>query len=257
MRFGDGERQRVSRNTWIVTIVILAVWEAVCRLQWVPGVLLPAPSAIATVAGESWKEFALGMRVTLMEMAAAAAIACVTGIALGTLLGRSALASAAASPLLTAAFAVPLITWYPLFMTWFGLGSASKIAYGAVSGIFPIALGTINGLRGVDSAALLFGRSVGCDRFTLFTRIVLPLALPSIVTGMRIGLALTVIGVIATEMLSSLDGVGFLISYNRSMFNTAHVYLGILLALLCAWGVNCGLTTIERRFSAWRTDAQG
>ena len=75
--------------------------------------------------------------------------------------------------------------------------------------------------------------------------------------GMRIGLALTVIGVIATEMLSSLDGVGFLISYNRSMFNTAHVYLGILLALLCAWGVNRGLTAIERRFSAWRTDAQG
>ena len=65
----------MNRNTWIVTIVILAVWEAVCRLQWVPGVILPAPSAIAAAAGESWKEFALGMRVTLMEMAAAAAIA--------------------------------------------------------------------------------------------------------------------------------------------------------------------------------------
>ena len=58
-------------------------------------------------------------------------------------------------------------------------------------------------------------------------------------------------------MLSSLDGVGFLISYNRSMFNTAHVYLGILLALLCAWCANRGLTMIERRFSAWRMDTHG
>ena len=58
-------------------------------------------------------------------------------------------------------------------------------------------------------------------------------------------------------MLSSPNGPGFLISYNRSMFNTARVYLGILLALLCTWGVNRGLTTIERRFSAWRMDAQG
>ena len=58
-------------------------------------------------------------------------------------------------------------------------------------------------------------------------------------------------------MLSSLDGFGFLISYNRAMFNTAHVYLGILLALLCTWGVNRGLTTIERRFYVWRMDTQG
>ena len=93
----------MNRNTWIVVIVILAAWEAICRLQWVPGVILPAPSAIAAAAGDSWKEFAIGMKVTLMEMAAAALIACAIGISLGTLLGRSALASAAASPLLTAA----------------------------------------------------------------------------------------------------------------------------------------------------------
>jgi NitT/TauT family transport system permease protein len=235
-----------------VAIAVLLLWEAACRSGWIPRVILPAPSMILLAAIESWRDFLEGAQITLVEMLIATLLASSIGIGLGCLLGATQLGSAASGPILGALFAVPLITWYPLFMTWFGLGSASKIAYGIVSGVFPIAIGTLNGIRGVDAQKILFGRVIGCTPLVLLTRIIFPLALPAIVTGLRIGIALTVIGIIVAEMLSSLGGIGYLISYNRTMFNTGHVYFGILLAMLCAYGVNRGLTHIEQRFSAWR-----
>ena len=236
----------------LAVLAILAAWETICRAGLVPQVILPAPSAILLAAWTDGPDFLQALQVTAAEMLVAALLAGAGGVAIGCLLGAGRVSAAAFGPILAALFAVPLVTWYPLFMTWFGLGSASKIAYGAVSGFFPIAIGTLNGVRGVDHQRLLFGRAAGCSSWQLATRIVLPSALPAIVSGLRIGIALTVIGVILAEMLSSLDGLGFLISYNRTMFNTGQVYLGILLALLCAVVANRALTLLERRFTRWQ-----
>jgi NitT/TauT family transport system permease protein len=121
-----------------------------------------------------------------------------------------------------------------------------------VSGFFPIAINTMNGVRGLDPGYLLFGQAIGCSRRQAVFRILLPMALPSIVSGLRIGTALVVIGVIVAEMLASLGGIGYLISYYRSIYATDHVYLGILFALGCALVTNWGLSLIERRFTYWR-----
>jgi NitT/TauT family transport system permease protein/taurine transport system permease protein len=137
-------------------------------------------------------------------------------------------------------------------MVWFGIGSASKIAYAVVSGFFPIAINTMNGIRGLDRQLFVFGRAIGCSHRQLILRILLPMALPSIIAGLRIGTALAVIGVIVAEMLASLGGIGFLITYYRTLYATGHVYLGILLAVLCALAVNWGLSVVERRFTRWR-----
>jgi NitT/TauT family transport system permease protein/taurine transport system permease protein len=240
------------KRSLLIWATALLLWEALSRLGILSPVILPAPSMILGAAKSSAGEFVEGIQITLYEVLIATAIAVTLGTSLGALLGATGLGAKASAPILAALFAVPLITWYPLFMTWFGLGSASKIAYGVVSGIFPIAIGTIDGVSGVDRQRIVFGRSVGCSRGQLFTRIILPLALPSIITGMRIGIALCVIGVIVAEMLSSLGGVGYLISYHRTMFNTGHVYFSILIAIIFAYGVNRLLTFVERRFSAWR-----
>jgi NitT/TauT family transport system permease protein len=236
----------------LAVIVVLAAWEAICRAGLVPQVILPAPSAIAGAAISSWRDYLQAFQVTAIEIITAILLAWLSGIVVGGLLGARRLSFAAFGPVLAGLFAVPLITWYPLFMTWFGLGSASKIAYGAVSGFFPVAIGTLNGVRNVDPTRILFGRAAGCGRLQLATRIILPSAIPSIVAGLRIGTALAVIGVIVSEMLASLDGLGYLISYNRTMFATGHVYLGIILALLCAVAANRGLSTVERRFMRWQ-----
>ncbi len=140
-----------------------------------------------------------------------------------------------------------------ILVAWtLGIGPMSKVVFGVLSGFFPIALNTIDGVRAIERRYLAFARSIGATRLQTYTRIIFPLALPSMVSGLRVGTGLVVIGVIVTEMLASLGGVGFLISYHRTLFNTGHVYFGIVLALMMAVAVNVGLTWLDRRVGLWR-----
>lgn len=243
---------RLTLVRLIVIIVILLVWESVREFNLVSPLLLASPSEIGTAFVTSWPQFLAAFQVTLGEIVAALAIAFVLGVGVGLIAGSTAFASMVSGPLLVSLFAVPLITWYPLFMVWFGIGGASKIAYGAISGFFPIAINTMNGIRNFDQQYVLYGRAIGCSRLQIVVRILFPLALPSIIAGLRIGVALVIIGVIVAEMLGSLRGIGFLITSYRNLYEIGSVYLGILLSVLCALLANLGLSALERRFTRWR-----
>jgi NitT/TauT family transport system permease protein len=236
----------------LIIFIVLGLWEAVRRFNLVGPLLLASPTEIVDAFAKSWFAFVLALRVTGAEIGIALVFALMFGIATGTIAGLRPFLTATTGPLLSSLFAVPLISWYPLFMVWFGLGISSKIAYAVVSGFFPIAINTMNGIRAVDPQYFLLGRAIGCSKRQIIFRIFLPMAMPSIVSGLRIGTALVVIGVIVAEMLGSLGGIGYLISYYRSIYATAHVYLGILFALGCALVVNWGLSLVERRFTHWR-----
>lgn len=236
----------------LLTVMILGLWEAVRRFNFVGPLLLASPTEIAEALVKSWFDYLVALRFTAAEIAIAIALAWTLGIGAGTIAGLRPFLTATAGPLLASLFAVPLITWYPLFMVWFGIGITSKIAYAAFSGFFPIAINTMNGIRALDEQYLLLGRAIGCSRRQIIFRILLPMAMPSIVSGLRIGTALVVIGVIVAEMLASLGGIGNLISYYRSIYATAHVYLGILVAVGCALAANWALSAVERRFTSWR-----
>jgi NitT/TauT family transport system permease protein len=236
----------------LMIVIVLGLWEAVRRFNLVGPLLLASPSEIVGAFVKSWFDYAVALRVTVIEIAIALAFAWTFGIAAGTIAGLRPFLSATAGPLLSSLFAVPLISWYPLFMVWFGIGIASKIAFAIVSGFFPIAINTMNGIGALEPQYFLLGRAIGCSRRQIVFRILLPMAMPSMVSGLRIGTALVIIGVIVAEMLGSLGGIGYLISYYRSIYATAHVYLGILFALGCALVANWGLSLIERRFTHWR-----
>lgn len=233
-------------------VLFLLVWEAVRRFNLVGPLLLASPSEIAAALLKSYPRFLLAFRLTAAEIVLALAISWVAGIAIGVAAGSVAFIADAGGPILSSLFAIPLITWYPLFMVWFGIGPPSKIAYAVVSGVLPIAIGTLNGIRGLDRRYLVYGRAIGCSRWELIFRILVPLAIPSVIAGLRIGTALCVIGVIVAEMLASLGGIGYLITYYRAFYATGQVYLGILLALLCAVLANWLLSKIERHFMRWR-----
>jgi NitT/TauT family transport system permease protein/taurine transport system permease protein len=236
----------------LIILIVLGLWEAVRRFNLVGPLLLASPSEIGAALFKSWLEYAAALRLTATEIVVALAFAWTLGIGTGTIAGLRPFLGSTAGPLLSSLFAVPIISWYPLFMVWFGIGVSSKIAYAIVSGFFPIAINTMNGIRALDHQYILLGRAIGCSRRQIIFRILLPMAMPSIVSGLRIGTALVVIGVIVAEMLASLGGIGYLISYYRSIYATAHVYLGILFALGCALFANWGLSIIERRFTHWR-----
>ena len=236
----------------LVIVVFLGAWEATRRFDLVGPLLVASPGEIVGALVKSWPDYLGALRFTVTEIAIALAAAWTVGIATGVIAGMIPFLGATSGPLLSSLFAVPLITWYPLFMVWFGIGMTSKIIYAAVSGFFPIAINTMNGIRGTDPRYVTFGRAIGCSHRQVVFRILLPMAMPSIMSGLRIGTALIVIGVIVAEMLASLGGIGYLISYYRSIYATGHVYLGILFALACALAANWGLTLLERRYTRWR-----
>jgi NitT/TauT family transport system permease protein len=248
-------RQRIIRPLTIAA-AMLALWEATVRLGLVNQIILAAPSDIVLAAATDGAVFLRAFATTLSEIGAAILIAWALGIVVGVLVGSSHRLAAATAPVLSSIFAIPLIILYPLLMAWLGIGPLSKIVFGAFSGFFPIALNTIDGVRAIERRYLALARSIGATRLQTYARVIFPLALPAMVSGLRVGTGLVVIGVLVTEMLASLGGFGFLISYHRTLFNTGHVYFGMLLALLLAVAVNIGLTRLDRRIGNWRLREQ-
>lgn len=237
-------------RTLLWTLALFAAWEAVVRTGAINQLLLPAPSSIALAAYRDGPKFLDAFGVTLIEIAASALIAIVLGLVIGVLGSLTSFSAIFVGGVMTSLFAVPLIILYPLLMAWVGIGTASKVLFGVLTGFVPIALNTLNGIRAVEARYLTMGRAVGASAGQIYLKIVLPFAIPSIVSGLRIGLGLTVIGVLVTEMLASVAGLGYLITYYRELFETGHVYLGIALALLTAVGMNRLITIFERRVLA-------
>jgi NitT/TauT family transport system permease protein len=236
----------------VVAGAVVALWESIVRLGLVSQIILAAPSDIVLAAANDGDVFLRAFATTMIEIGAAILIAWTLGIGLGVVVGSSHALSAATAPVLSSIFAIPLIILYPLLMAWLGIGPLSKVVFGVLSGFFPIALNTIDGVRAIERSYIVFARSVGATRLQTYARIIFPLALPAMVSGLRVGTGLVVIGVIVTEMLASLGGIGFLISYHRTLFNTGHVYFGMVLALVMAVAVNIGLTWLDRRIGLWR-----
>lgn len=233
----------------------LAVWQSAVSLGFISPVLLPSPSLILGAAVRNWDTFAEAFLFTLTEIFAAVTLAWASGIFAGVALGTVPIVAKATAPILSSLFAVPIIIWYPFFVVFFGIGPESKVAYAATAGFFPIALYTLNAVQNVDHRYMVLARSLGGSWRQTVTKFLFPLILPQAVSGLRIGTSMTVVGVIVSEMLASVAGLGFWISYHRTLFNTGEVYLGILLALSFALAVNAGLTRLENNLSRWRDSA--
>jgi ABC-type nitrate/sulfonate/bicarbonate transport system permease component len=138
-------------------------------------------------------------------------------------------------------------------MLFFGLDSASKIAFGFLLGFFPITLAVLAGIRQVSPQLVTVARAFGARPLTTFRKVMIPAMLFTLVGGLRTGLALTVIGVIVGEMLSSFAGLGYMISHARETLDAPNVYFGIVLGLLLAGGTNYAMTVAEHRLARWRT----
>src|SRR5436190_16988225 len=193
----------IPRRLWpvLICLLLVAVWEIVVRLGLVSPIVLAPPSDIFLAAEKDGSVFLRALVTTLIEIGLAILLAWTIGIGFGLIIGSSHLAAAATAPVLSSIFAIPLIILYPLLMAWLGIGPLSKVVFGVLAGFFPIALNTIDGVRAIDRNYLLFARSIGATRFETHALIVFPLALPAMVSGLRVGTGLVVIGVIVTEML--------------------------------------------------------
>jgi NitT/TauT family transport system permease protein len=237
-----------------IPLSILAVWEIAYRAGVLSPIIFAAPSLILNAAAKDGWTFLSAFRLTMFEIAMAILIAWSLGIAFGVVAGVWPVVARICAPILSSLIAVPLVVLYPIILAWIGLGPASKIVFGAISGLFPIALNTLVGVQSIDRGYAVMAKAMGASPRQVMFQVMAPLALPTIVSGLRLGTALVVIGVVLSEMLASTDGIGFWISYHRGIFNTGQVYLGILLALFAAGIANFVLSLIERAYSHRTTE---
>lgn len=233
-------------------VAILVAWEVLPRADVVPRLFVPPMSeALATLVSER-AEYLGSLPTTLGEIVAAYAIACGGGIVVGQLLGGSPTARRMLLPVIRAGYAVPLVVLYPVMMVWFGLGPESKIAFAALYAFIPTMLTALAGVAALSPALAETARALGATRAQQILYIALPASLPSSVAALRLGGSLVIVGVIVAEMLGAGEGLGFLITRQRTLLNSPGVYAGIVLVLAMTGLHEALLRRLERRVAAYR-----
>ena len=220
--------------------LIAALWEFAPRILGMsPLVLPPLSDALGTLGGELTGDGSLWSNtwVTIKEVAGAFAIASVVGVLIGVIVGTSPWLRKVALPLLSAGFAVPIMVLIPLFLVTLGLGSASKVGFGALYAFFPVVFNTVVGVGSVDKTHRELGRAFGLSRAATLRKIVARSAARNILNGLQTAAAIAIIAVISIEMFGSVAGLGYLIKSAGHRLRIDEVYGLILVTLLVAIGL--------------------
>jgi ABC-type nitrate/sulfonate/bicarbonate transport system permease component len=230
-------------------LAVLLAWYAATTWGQVSHLLLPNPVSVwhQLVRIVSTGEFIPDLRVTLGELAAAFAIAASLGITLGYLISRSPYAIKVFEPLFSGIFSVPIILFLPLYVLFFGLGPASKIALGATIGFFPIVLNTITGFGNVDRTLTTAARSMGANNLQMFRYVLLPAALPIMLAGLRMGFTIALLSIIGSETIASLAGLGHRIVNLAENMDTVRMFAYIVFVVAIAALLNTMVSIIETR----------
>jgi len=240
----------LSRGVQVAFVVILlAGWYGGTTYGRISPILLPNPVAVFDELIDVLRtgEFVSDLRVTLTELAFAFSISATTGIALGYLISRSQYSIRVFEPLFAGIYSVPIILFLPLFVLFFGLGPASKIALGVTTSFFPLVLNTIAGFGYVDRVFVLSARSMGASETQLFRWVLLPAAFPVILTGLRIGFTVALLSILGSETIASLAGLGHRIVHLAEGMDIARMFAYITFAVAIALLLNTVVSTLEAR----------
>ena len=237
---------------WMILGLLLILWEVIPWTGALPELFLPALSKTLGVLYIDREIYFAALLVTLYEVALAMLIACGLGILVGALVGGVALLRDLLLPIFSSLYAVPIVILYPIFTAWFGIGSSSKIAFAGVYGFFPVMLSTAAGIRTIDPQFLLAARSMGATLPQQITRVIIPASVPTVFAGLRLGGALTIIGVVVSEMLTASAGIGYLVTLNRTILDSPRVFAGILAILVLSIAYYMLARALESRMVVWQ-----
>lgn len=237
----------------VVIVAALALWQVLASAFADP-LFVASPSQVIARLGPLLATPAIGtaLFVTAWELAFAFALAAVVGIALGLVLGLSRFANRSFMPIVLLLYAMPQITIIPLFIVVFGIGPASKVAYGFSHGVFPILVTVAAGVHDISPTLLASARSMGASRRQILRRVVLPHLVPSLFTALRLGMTATLLGVILAELYVSLTGVGYFSRQFAEAFKPAELFGLIAIVAAIAILINEALRRAELRMTAWR-----
>jgi ABC-type nitrate/sulfonate/bicarbonate transport system permease component len=246
----DKRDRRLSRGVQIGFLLgLIALWYFATAVWGISQILLPNPVNVWRELEDVIRtgEFLPDLQVTLGEVAMAFLISCTSGVTLGYLTSRSQYSIRVFEPLLAGAYSVPIILFLPLYVLFFGLGPWSKIALGATISFFPIVLNTIAGFGYVDKIFITAARSMGASDFQMFRYVLLPAALPVILTGLRIGFTVALLSILGSETIASLAGLGHRIVHLAEAMETPRMFAYIAFAVVIAAILNTVVTSLEQR----------
>lgn len=234
-------------------VAVLLAWMLVTAGGNVDPLILPPPDAVLDRFVELLGEGTLwsSLWITVRRILLAFAIAVLAGLLVGVPTGRIRRAYQAYTPLLGNLAAVPLFALYPLMLMMFGIGDASKVVFGVLSGFFPIVLAVTAGTSTVDASLIAAARSMGAGPLRRLVSVILPAALSEVLAGVRLGLALCTLGVLGGEILGSSSGLGYQLAIASESYMTVNLYALVVVALLLTATLSLVLSMFIR-FVSWR-----
>jgi len=255
-------RQRTRASTGVrvtlwgmaLPLLLLIALEGSAALGWIPIHLLPPPSAIArTIATLASRDLLAQIAVSIARVTVGFALGALLAIAVGLLVGMQRRAEALLEPSLQALRAIPSLAWVPLLLLWLGIDETPKIVLIAIGAFFPVYTNLVAGIHGVDRKLLEVGTIHGLSAQALIRRIVLPAALPQLMTGLRNGMSLAWMFLVAAEMIAATKGVGYLLSDGRETSRPDIVLAAILILALLGKLSDSLLKRIENHQLRWRS----
>jgi len=245
-----------SRKAWIVRlasiVIVLGAWEILGRQ--VNPLFMSFPSAIAKagVTLVANGELFVALKSSMMTLTLGFIIASSIGVVFGLLIGRYRYVDVATDWIVNALYATPLIAVIPLVILWFGLGDSAKLFIVTVLAVFPVLINTASGVRNVPSALIDVGAAFAANEWQIFTKIILPAVLPYIMTGLRLGIGRAIIGMVAAEFFTAITGLGALIVKYGNQYDTASMFVPILILMLLGVSLTTLVRRVEEMFAPWR-----
>lgn len=245
----------MTREAWIrlaIVVVAVAALELACRTGLIPHTTVIAPSEMASSLVALLRDGELNgdMLASFGNVLAAAAISVSLGFVIGAGIHALPALRAAVDPLLASYYAVPTFMLYPVFIILFGVGSASIIAIAVLLAIVAMIAATLTGLDRIPPVLRKTARIMKMGPFAAALKLSLPAALPHLFTGVKLSVAYSFIGVIASEFILSGSGIGYSIAYAYNNFNNQKMYALMLLIVIVVTIINAGLDVIDRRLQA-------
>ncbi|ANY90516.1 MULTISPECIES: taurine ABC transporter permease TauC [Pseudomonas] len=252
--------RRPLATRWISALTLaslLLAWWLVTAAGWIEPLFLPSPADILakawTLLTQGYMDASLWQHLgaSLGRIGLALLAATLTAIPIGLAIGHNRVARGILDPLIEFYRPIPPLAYLPLIVIWCGIGELSKVLLIYLAIFAPIAIATATGVRTVDPAKLRAAQSLGATKAQLIRHVILPSALPDILTGIRIGLGVGWSTLVAAELIAATSGLGFMVQSAAQFLVTDVVVLGILLIALIAFALEMGLRVLQRKLVPW------
>lgn len=236
---------------------LLTLWWAVTTAGLIEPLFLPSPQAVLArgwqLLGEGYMNASLWQHLgaSLGRIGLGLLAAVLTAVPLGIAIGRHRIARGIFDPLIEFYRPIPPLAYLPLIVIWCGIGELSKVLLIYLAIFAPVAIATATGVRNVDPTKLRAAQSLGATPAQLVRHVILPSALPDILTGIRIGLGVGWSTLVAAELIAATEGLGFMVQSAAQFLVTDVVILGILVIALIAFALELGLRALQRRLVPW------